>query len=55
MPIIDFAFCCALGAMNDLFSFDDVVKAIQGGKPQKKHSMRRLVKATSLSQGTGNN
>ena len=37
-------FCYLLGAMDDLFSFDNVVNAIQGGKPQKKRSKRQLVK-----------
>ena len=37
--------------MDDLFFFDDVVNAIQGEKPQKKRSRRRLVKSASMSQG----
>ena len=34
--LLTLCFCFALGAMVDLFSFDDVVNTIQGGKPQKK-------------------
>ena len=40
--------------MDDLFFFDNVVNAIQGGNPLKKRSKRQLVKAVSLSQGSRN-
>ena len=32
------AFCFVVGAMVELYSFDDVVNAMQGGKTQKKHT-----------------